>query len=60
MESVVASRTRYGTKENRLFFFGLEKVCIFSNDPFYRDMTGFSLGLKCIGSEEEIEDDVET
>lgn len=47
-------------KRTDFFFFGLEKVCIFSNDTFYRDMTGFSPGLKCIGSEEEIEDDVET
>lgn len=31
-----------------------------SKDTLHRDMTGFSPGLERIGSEEEIEGDVET
>lgn len=37
------------------FFFGVEKVCMVSKDTLYRNMTGFSPGLKRIGSKEEIE-----
>lgn len=38
----------------------VEKVCLVSKDTLYRDMTGFSPGLKCVESEEEIENDFET